>query len=252
MRSRVVDEHERRGGMTVIGPWVNGGAIAFGALGGALLSTRMPERLRIAMPLTFGAASMAMGVVLLQKVAHMPVMVLSALVGSLVGELIHLEQGLGRIGGAAQRVAARFSGAGTDLAQEEFLREYVSLMVLFSVSGTGIFGAMNEGMTGDASILIAKAFLDFFTAGIFATGLGLSVGALFVPQTAIQLALAYGAVRIMPLTTPAMIGDFSAVGGLVLLATGLRISGIKVFPVANMIPAMILAMPISALWTRFF
>ncbi|MGE9627611.1 DUF554 family protein, partial [Escherichia coli] len=55
-----------------------------------------------------------------------------------------------------------------------------------------------------------------------------------------------------PLTTPAMMADFSAVGGLLLLATGLRICGIKMFAVVNMLPALLLAMPLSAAWTAFF
>jgi uncharacterized membrane protein YqgA involved in biofilm formation len=49
-----------------------------------------------------------------------------------------------------------------------------------------------------------------------------------------------------------MMADFTAVGGLLLLATGLRICGIKMFAVVNMLPALLIAMPLSALWTRFF
>ncbi|WP_262484744.1 undecaprenyl-diphosphate phosphatase, partial [Citrobacter braakii] len=85
-------------------------------------------------------------------------------------------------------------------------------------SGTGIFGSMQEGMTGDPSILIAKAFLDFFTATIFATTLGVAVAVICVPMLLIQLALATCATLILPLTTPAMMADFTAVGGLLLLA----------------------------------
>ena len=47
-------------------------------------------------------------------------------------------------------------------SQEEFLSKFVAIVVLFSFSGTGIFGAMNEGMSGNFDILIVKSFLDFF------------------------------------------------------------------------------------------
>ena len=53
---------------------------------------------------------------------------------------------------------------------------------------------------------------------------------------------------IIPLTNETMLGDFSAVGGVLTLATGFRIAGMKSFPVANMMPAMVLAMPLSYLW----
>jgi hypothetical protein len=49
-----------------------------------------------------------------------------------------------------------------------------------------------------------------------------------------------------------MLADFSACGGVIMLATGLRICGIKIFPIVNMLPALILVMPISALWARLF
>lgn len=135
---------------------------------------------------------------------------------------------------------------------ESFIQNYVAIIVLFCASGTGIFGAMREGMTGDPSILIAKSFLDFFTAMIFACSLGIAVSAISAPMLLIQLSLATCAALILPLTTPAMMADFSAVGGLLLVATGLRICGIKMFAVVNMLPALILAMPLSAAWTAYF
>ena len=72
-----------------------------------------------------------------------------------------------------------------------------------------------------------------------------------IPQFLIMMICYLGAAIVMPLTNETMLGDFSAVGGLISLATGFRIAGIRNFPVANMIPAMILAMPLSALWNNF-
>ncbi|MGT7649929.1 DUF554 family protein [Escherichia coli] len=82
--------------------------------------------------------------------------------------------------------------------------------------------------------------------------LGIAVSVISIPLLIIQLTLAWAAALILPLTTPSMMADFSAVGGLLLLATGLRICGIKMFPVVNMLPALFLAMPLSAAWTAWF
>ena len=117
---------------------------------------------------------------------------------------------------------------------------------------TGIFGAMKEGMTGDATIFIAKALLDFCSALIFATELGYAVAVIAVPQVAIQALLVVGATAIVPLTTSMLIADFTAVGGLIMLATGFRICKIREFSVANMLPSLFIAMPLSAIWTRMF
>jgi Uncharacterized membrane protein, possible Na+ channel or pump len=73
-----------------------------------------------------------------------------------------------------------------------------------------------------------------------------------VPQLLIQLSLFALAAYIMPLTNEQLIADFSAVGGLIMLATGFRIAKIKSFAVANMLPAIIIVMPLSALWSRIF
>lgn len=236
------------------GPYINAAAVLLGGTIGALLSHRLPERVRSSMPSIFGLASLGIGILLVIKCVNLPVMVLATLVGTLIGELCYVERGIsGAVNGLRKKVVQKRHSASHALdAHESFIQSLVAIIILFCASGTGIFGAMREGMTGDPSLLIAKAFLDFFTAVIFATSLGFAVALISVPMLIIQLTLATCATLILPLTTPAMMGDFTAVGGVLLLATGLRICGIKMFAVANMLPALVLAMPLSALWTAFF
>ncbi|EPK7284053.1 DUF554 domain-containing protein [Citrobacter farmeri] len=233
----------------VIGPFINASAVLAGGVIGALLSQRLPERIRVSMTSIFGLASLGIGILLVVKCANLPVMVLATLVGALIGEFCYLEKGINTAVAKAQTL---FMRQGKKQPHESFIQNYVAIIVLFCASGTGIFGAMREGMTGDPSILIAKSFLDFFTAMIFACSLGIAVSAISAPMLLIQLSLATCAALILPLTTPAMMADFSSVGGLLLVATGLRICGIKMFAVVNMLPALILAMPLSAAWTAYF
>ena len=54
----------------------------------------------------------------------------------------------------------------TSISEEEFMTTLVTVIVLFCASGTGIYGSIVSGMTGDNSILIAKSVLDLFTAMI--------------------------------------------------------------------------------------
>ncbi|MCD7099660.1 DUF554 domain-containing protein [Stenotrophomonas sp. MMGLT7] len=236
----------------LVGPYVNGAATLVGAIAGAALANKLPERLRTSLAPFFGIPSMVMAVVMIMKLSHLQVVVLSGIVGLIIGELIYLEKGIGKAAASTRGVIDRLLPVPKgELTQEQFLEKFVAITVLFCASGTGIFGAMHEGMTGDSSILVTKSILDFFTSMIFATALGYSVATIAIPQVAIQLALAFSAVLIVPLTTPIMQADFSAVGGLLMLATGFRICGIKAFPVANLIPALVIAMPLSALWTRY-
>ena len=236
----------------MIGPFVNGASVVVGSLSGAFLGDKISENLRTKMPLVFGLASMGLGIAMVVKVKYLPAVILALLVGTLIGELIHLETWVQKIAARTKGFIESFAKPPEGLTQDQFLEKFVAILVLFCASGTGIFGAMNEGMTGDYSLLIVKSFLDLFTAAIFATALGYTVATLAIPQFAIQASLFFLAIKILPLTTPAMIADFSACGGLIMVATGLRIAGIKPFAVANMLPALFLAMPISALWVRFF
>ena len=230
-------------------PFINASAVLLGGVLGALLSQRLPERIRVSMTSIFGLASLGIGILLVVKCANLPAMVLATLLGALIGEICLLEKGVNTAVAKAQNL---FRHSRKKPAHESFIQNYVAIIVLFCASGTGIFGAMNEGMTGDPSILIAKSFLDFFTAMIFACSLGITVSVISIPLLIIQLTLAWAAALILPLTTPSMMADFSAVGGLLLLAAGLRICGIKMFPVVNMLPALLLAMPLSAAWTAWF
>lgn len=233
----------------VTGPFINGAAVLIGGLLGTLLGSKLPERLRVTMPSIFGLASLGIGVLLIVKCANLPVMVLSTLLGTIIGELCYMERGINAAAGKARSLLDK---GGKNGGHDAFIQNFVAILILFCASGTGVFGAMQEGMTGDPTILIAKSFLDFFTSMIFATTLGVAVAFIAFPLVAIQLILAWCAAIILPLTTPAMMADFTAVGGVLLLATGLRICGIKMFPVVNMLPALIISMPISALWMHFF
>ncbi|ENR1882784.1 DUF554 domain-containing protein [Escherichia coli] len=234
------------------GPYVNGAAVIVGGLFGALIGTHIPDRVKTALPLTFGLCSVGLGINLVIKVKYMPAVVLAMVIGAIIGEMFFLEKQIGRVAGTTRGLINRIFPPVQGLTHDEFTETFVAILVLFCASGTGIFGAMHEGMTGDPSILYIKTVLDLFTAAIFATMLGFSVMTIGVPLIIVQVALAMLAVYILHLITPDMMADFSCAGGLIMVATGLRICNIKAFPVANMLPGLILVMPISALWASLF
>ncbi len=232
----------------LIGPYVNGSAVIIGGLVGAIAGGKLPDRVKTALPMTFGFCSVGLGITLVLKVKYMPAVVLAMIVGALIGELLHLESGIGKAAGSTRGLINKVFPPVQGLSHEEFTEKFVAILVLFCASGTGVFGAMTEGMSGDPSILYIKTILDLFTAGIFATLLGFAVMTIAIPQLVIQLALAMLAVFLMPMITPSMMADFSCAGGLLMVATGLRICNIKLFPVANMLPGLVLVMPFSHLW----
>lgn len=234
----------------MLGPFINALSVIVGSLLGGLLGRGVNARLKSNLPFVFGCCSLALGVVMLQKVQTLPPVILAILTGSTLGELMGIEHWLQRVGTRIKvwvETCLRSSGR---VSEADYAERFVPVLILFCASGTGIFGAMNEGMTGDTTLLMVKSFLDLFTSAIFAASLGCSLAVLALPQLAIQASLFFGAQLILPLTTPVLLGDFSGCGGIIMLATGIRILGLKSLAVANMLPALFLVMPVSALWAR--
>ena len=127
--------------------------------------------------------------------------------------------------------------------------------VIFGLSaiaiGINIFGAINEGISGDFTILLSKAVMDIFAATLFATTLGRAMTLIVLPQFLILWACFYGARFILPLTTEAMLQDFVAVGGLLTLVLGLSIAQIKHISAVNLLPALVLIWPSSWLFGQW-
>ena len=227
-----------------VGVMINALAVALGGLLGSALSGRLTEDFRQKLNLIFGVCSMAIGISSIVLMQNMPAVVLAVIAGTIIGLALRLGQ---RIEKCGVRLSCLFPGGKT-----EDRGLLVTAIVLFCASGTGIYGSIVSGMDGDHSILIAKSILDVFTAMIFACSLGMAVSAIAVPQAVIFLALFFSARLVFPLTTPAMVSDFKACGGIVMLATGFRIAGIRRdVPIADMIPAMILVWPISYAWATW-
>ena len=227
-----------------IGIIINVLSVVLGGLTGAIVGNRLPPKVKEEMNLILGICAMGMGMGSVCLMRNMPVVVFSVVLGSFIGLTL-------KIGQRIQNVTGRALGyllKDNDPEKEDMM---LTAVVLFCASGTGIYGALDSGMTGNQSILIAKAVLDYFTAMIFACKLGKITALIGVPQFVIIIVLFFLAKVIVPMTTDMMISDFKACGGLILLATGLRMLQLKPSPIADMIPAMILVMPVSYAWVTW-
>lgn len=229
-----------------VGIIVNVLAVALGGSAGALLGRRMPEKLRSDLTQIFGICSLGMGIQAVTQMQNMPAVILSVVLGTAIGLLCGLGSRIER--GAAALMRPFVHKAGPDGGR---LQMMVTVLVLFCASGTGIYGCLDLGMTGDSTVLISKSVLDLFTAAVFGCTVGPAVALAALPQLAVFLLLFFGARLILPLATPVMIADFKACGGFLLLATAFRVAKIREFPIADMIPAMVLAMPMSWLWVQY-
>lgn len=234
-----------------VGVIVDALAVIIGGVVGALVGYKLKNDFKDNMNLILGCCSMCMGVNTIVLMENMPAVVFSIIIGTGIGLAIHLGNKINGGGVLMQKGISKFVQAPSNLSEAEFQATLVTCITLFCASGTGIYGAISAGMLGDHSILIAKAILDLFTAVVFACNLGMVVALVAAPQFIIFLILFLCAGLIYPMCTPTMINDFKACGGFIMLATGFRMCKIKMFPVADMIPAMVIVMPISWFWVNF-
>ena len=229
-----------------IGILVNVAAVVIGGLLGSVLGHKHPERIKTLLNMTFGVCAMTMGITSIILIRNMPAVFLEVILGATIGAGLKLNE---RVRTGVTKLVARIFPARTEQGTDNSL--LITAMVLFCASGTGIYGSLVSGMEGDHSILLAKAVLDLFTAAIFACELKQTTALIAIPQLIIMLLLFFSARLILPLTNEVMIADFKACGGILLVATALTILKVKPFPLVDLIPAMILVMPISYLWTTY-
>ena len=225
-------------------------SVALGGAIGFLIKDKLSYHLKTNLNVIFGICSMAMAITSINLMQYMPAVIFAIVIGTASGLIIHLGELVNKVAIIMQKMITRLIPS-LNNTSPEFTNQLVTIIVLFCASGTGIYGSLVLGMSNDSSILLSKAILDFFTAMIFACNLGLVVSCTAIPQFIIMFILFLLAGFILPYYTDYMINDFNACGGILMLATGFRICKIKDFPIADMLVAMIIVMPISYFWATY-
>lgn len=200
-----------------IGITVNALSVLLGGIFGGLAGKKMSPGFKDGLNMAFGICSMTMGIFAIAPMKDMAAVIFAIILGTGIGLVFHLGDRIRRGAVQMQKFISKFVSAPAGLNQQAFESTLVTVIVLFCASGTGIYGALTEGMNGDATILISKSILDFFTAAIFAANLGYVISLIAVPQFIIFIILFFAAHAIYPLTTAAMILDFKAAGGVLML-----------------------------------
>ena len=222
--------------MMSVGVLTDCSCVLVGGLLGTVLGSRFTPALREKLTMVLGFASMAIGINSIVKANQMTPVVIAVIFGTLLGELLHLEEHITHVFGAVTRKLPH------DEANFDMER-YITVVVLFCAS------VLVEGMSGSPAVLQSKAMLDLCTAAVFAVTLGVAVAVIALPMLAVMLALFFAAGAIAPFVTPEMLQDFISCGGVLTMAAGFRVSKIKSVPLVDLMPALLLVMPFSLLWT---
>jgi len=217
------------------GTLLNALTVLVGGLLGTVLGDRLPERLRENVVRGVGLFTVAMGAKFAIDTSNLLYMLGSILFGGIIGSLWGVDRRLNDLGAALQR---RFSPRGGGGAVAE---AFVTASIVFCVGPLTFLGSIQNGLTGDASLLSIKSVLDGFTATALAATLGWGV-LLTIPLILIyQGGLALGASVFAGLLSELQLREMSAVGGLLIIGVGLKLLSIRDVKVADYLPAILVA-----------
>jgi uncharacterized membrane protein YqgA involved in biofilm formation len=217
------------------GTLLNALTVLVGGLLGTVLGDRLPERLRENVVRGVGLFTLAMGTKFAIDTSNLLYLLGSILVGGIIGSLWGVDRRLNDLGALLQRRFAARDGGGT------VAEGFVTAAIVFCVGPLTFLGSIQNGLTGDASLLAIKSVLDGFTAVALAATLGWGV-LLTIPLILIyQGCLALGAAVFSGLLSELQLREMSAVGGLLILGVGLKLLSIRDVKVADYLPAILVA-----------
>ena len=222
----------------MIGTILNIVTVLIGGGLGVLLGQRLPERMRETVLHGLGLVTLVVGVHLTLETQNVLIVLVSVLIGAILGEWWGIDVGLERVSEWLRvRVARRASAR----SMAHFTEGFVTASLVFCVGPMTILGSIQDGLTGDYSLLAIKSVLDGFAALAFASSLG--IGVLFSALTILlyQGGLTLAAGLAQNVFSEAMIAEMTATGGVMILAIGLLLLDVRRIRVANLLPALLIA-----------
>ena len=216
----------------MLGTIVNSLAIIVGSLIGLMCGGLIPDRYHTTVVHSIGLAVILIGLKMAFKTDELLLVILCMAIGSAIGELLRIEDGLEKIG---RWFEIKFAKAGSGIS-----KGFVTASLLYCVGSMAIVGSLESGLAGDNHTLFAKSVLDGIGSIIFASSLG--VGVLF---SSVSVFIYQGVITVTASFTKqflvtAIINQMSAVGGLLIMAMGFNVLEIKRLKAGNMLPAIFL------------
>lgn len=189
-----------------------------------------------------GLAVALIGFKMAFKTENELIVILSLVLGGIIGEILNIEGWLARFGNILESKVGGKNG--------EVSKAFVTTSLIYCVGAMAIMGALEDGLTGNATTLYAKSLLDGTSAVVFTTTMGFGVAFSAIPVFLYQGTITLMASGLKSFLTPSMINEMTATGGLLIIGIASNILGIRVFKVGNLLPAIGVAVFLAWLWAK--
>jgi len=224
----------------VKGTLVNTATVIVGSSIGLLIGARFSERINTMVMHALGLATLLIGFKMAFKTDNILLVIGSLAIGGIIGELIKLEEGLESLGDFIKKKVGSKSG--------NFVLGFVTSSLVFCIGPMTIVGSIQDGVSGDASVLYAKSLLDGFASVVFASSLGIGVIFSSLVVLIFQGSLTLLGGELSFLLRPEVLNELVATGGLIIVGIGIYLLGIKKIRVGNFLPALMVAVVLALIF----
>ncbi|MDO9100592.1 MAG: DUF554 domain-containing protein [Caldisericota bacterium] len=219
---------------------VNAVAVVVGSILGLAIGKFLKEETRTAIFIANGLATFSIGVGMALKTGNAVIMVMAIVSGVLVGELLRLDD---RLNAAAERLQQRLHVS----SGSRWAEGLVTATLIYCIGPMTIIGSIQEGMTGNGTLIYTKSILDLVISISLAAALGSGVAFSAIPVLVIQGSLTLLGSALGFLMEPYILNELTATGGLMVVAIGINLLGIKKIKLANFLPGLVFAVLYSLL-----
>ena len=232
--------------MIGFGTLLNAGAIVVGGLVGMVSHGLLHERHQEILNMTCGVCVMFIGIAGAMRYmlsvgaagaltsGREMFIVLSLVLGALVGEIINIEHGFECFG---EWLKLKTGNA----KDRNFVNAFVTASLTVCIGAMAVIGSIQDGIYGDWSILGTKAILDLVIIMVMTCSLG--KGSIFsaIPVFVLEGAMTFAARLLRPIMTEAAMANLSLVGAIMIFCVGMNIVWGKKIRVANLLPSLVFA-----------
>lgn len=216
-----------------MGAIVNAISVVIFGLIGIFIKGGISERLKEHVLHAIGLCVVVFGASGALKSTKTLVLVLSLVIGAIIGEVLDLDQ---KVNHFVRKMTKKYGQTGSKNIAEGF----IVASNFMCIGSMVIVGSLESGLTGDDTTLYAKSILDAITALLLSSTLGVGVVFASIPVLIIEGALIILASLLAPILVPEMIVEIVAVGSILLIGLGLNVLGVTKLKILNYVPAVIL------------
>lgn len=212
------------------GTIVNSIAIIAGSLLGFLIKGGIGENYRQIITQGLGLAICVVGIMDAIKTNNIILVIISLMIGAIIGEWLGIDYRINSLGRWVQSKIGK--------KDSRFSQGFITATLVYCVGAMAIMGSLESGLYDNHKILYVKSALDGVTAIVFASTMGIGVIFSAVCVFIYQGLITLGASLLKPYLNEMVVTEMSAIGGILILAIGISMLGMKKIKVANLLPAV--------------